>query len=205
MHRPSRLAAVAIATLIYPAVASAQPQSPPLPPSSVEARGVTSAILEEIDKKSELMANLEYLCDVIGPRLTGSPNLKRANEWTRDRFKDYGLEDAHLETWKIARGWTRGTACGKVVIPTTQRLLLESAGWSPSTHGAVKGPVVYIKAEKVEDLDSYKGKLKGAWSSRKRSPSSRPCGPPRRDWLTERPPESGERSTSRRWRPCGRK
>ncbi len=153
-----------LALLLAPAsVALAQPGPPPSPPTSAEARGVSMAILDEIDKKSELMTNLEYLCDIIGPRLTGSPNLKRANEWTRDKFKEYGLENAHLEPWTIARGWTRGTACGKVVAPTTQRILLESAGWSPSTQGPVRGPVVYLKAEKAADLEGFKGKLKGAW------------------------------------------
>ena len=54
---------------------------------SGEVKAVTQAILEEIDKRSELMANIEYLCDMIGPRLTGSPNLTKANHWTREKFK----------------------------------------------------------------------------------------------------------------------
>jgi carboxypeptidase Q len=37
-------------------------------------------ILAEINEHSEVMANLEHLSDDIGPRLTGSPQLKRANE-----------------------------------------------------------------------------------------------------------------------------
>src|SRR5207248_8912410 len=82
-----------------------------------EARAVTQAILEEIDKRSELMANIEYLCDMIGPRLTGSPGLTRANQWTRDRFRQYGLANAHLESWMIERAWTRREARGRVVVP----------------------------------------------------------------------------------------
>lgn len=160
-----RLASVSLSIFLLglPASARAQPQPPPLPTASAEAKGVTLAILEEIDKKSELMTNLEFLCDVIGPRLTGSAGLKRANEWTRDRFKEYGLENAHLESWKIARGWTRGPASGHVLVPASQRLWVESAGWSPSTKGPIRGPVVYLKADKPEDLDAFKGKLKGAW------------------------------------------
>jgi len=45
------------------------------------------------------MKTLEYLTDAIGPRLTGSPNLKRANEWTRDQLACWGLTNAHLEAW----------------------------------------------------------------------------------------------------------
>ena len=48
-------------------------------------------ILGEIHEHSELMDNLEYLSDQIGPRLTGSPQLKRANDWTAEMFKKYGL------------------------------------------------------------------------------------------------------------------
>jgi carboxypeptidase Q len=151
------------ALLVVAFLALAPRMAPAQGEPSVETKGATVAILDEIEKKSELMANLEYLCDMIGPRLTGSPNLKRANEWTRDRFKDYGLENAHLESWKIARGWTRGPASGRVVSPVEQRLWVESAGWSPSTNGPVKGPVVYFKVERLEDFEGYKGKLKGAW------------------------------------------
>ena len=112
---------------------------------------------------SELMANLEYLCDMIGPRLTGSPGLTKANQWTRDKFKQYGLADPHLESWTIEKAWTRGDAKGHVVVPVEQRLLLESGGWSPATKGPQRGPVVHVKAQSVDELSPYKGKLKGAW------------------------------------------
>src|SRR5690349_10728558 len=56
---------------------------------------------------SHVMEILEYLTDVIGPRLTGSPNLKRANDWTRDQFLSWGMTNAHLEAWgPFGRGWS---------------------------------------------------------------------------------------------------
>ena len=70
-----------------PQAANPQTHSPSTKEPSGEAKAVTQAILEEIDKRSELMANIEYLCDMIGPRLTGSPNLTKANQWTRDKFQ----------------------------------------------------------------------------------------------------------------------
>ena len=131
--------------------------------SGGEIKAVTQAILDEIDKRSELMNNIEYLCDMIGPRLTGSPNLTKANAWTRDKFQQYGLAKPHLESWTIGRAWTRGNATGRVVVPVEQRILLESAGWSPSTKGAARGPVIHVKAESTAELCSYKGKLNRAW------------------------------------------
>src|ERR1700730_19152126 len=56
-------------------------------------------ILSEIREHSELMANLEYLSDNIGPRLTGSLQLKQASDWTREMFAKYRLTNAHLYTW----------------------------------------------------------------------------------------------------------
>ena len=58
---------------------------------------------------------------MIGPRLTGSPGLAKANHWTRDKFRQYGLANAHLEPWMIERSWTRGEAKGRIVVPVEQR------------------------------------------------------------------------------------
>jgi carboxypeptidase Q len=131
--------------------------------STGEVKAVTQALMEEIDKRSELMTNIEFLCDMIGPRLTGSPNLTKANNWTKDKFQQYGLSNAHLEPWLIDRAWTRGDAKGRVVVPVEQRILLESSGWSPSTDGPKRGQVVHVKAQSVDELAPYKGRLKGAW------------------------------------------
>ncbi len=109
--RPIRIAFVVASMMALPASVLAQhapPRAPAAPKAqprpggdagssatepSGEIKAVTQAIIEEIDKRSELMANLEYLCDMIGPRLTGSPGLTKANQWTRDKFKQYGLAE----------------------------------------------------------------------------------------------------------------
>ncbi len=74
---------------------------------SAEVKAVTQAILEKIDKNSELMGNIEYLCGMIGPRLTGSSGLTKASYWTRDKFKQYVLANVQLEPWIIHQAWTR--------------------------------------------------------------------------------------------------
>jgi Zn-dependent M28 family amino/carboxypeptidase len=119
-------------------------------------------ILGEIRDHSEIMENLEHLSDSIGPRLTGSPQLKQANDWTAEMFKKYGLSNVHLEPYSIAHSWTRGTAHARIVSPTEHPLTIASAGWSPSTPGTIRGPVVFVEAEKKEDFEKYRGKLKGA-------------------------------------------
>ena len=119
-------------------------------------------ILGEIHEHSELMDNLEYLSDQIGPRLTGTPQLKRANDWTAEMFKKYGLTNVHLEAYSIPHAWMRGTAKARIIAPTEHLLTIASSAWAPNTKGKVHGPVVYFDAKKPEDYGKYKGKLKGA-------------------------------------------
>ncbi len=133
-------------------------------------------ILTEIREHSELMENLEYLSDRIGPRLTGSPLLKQANDWTLERFQKYGLTNVHLEPYTIPHAWIRGTARAKVIAPTEHPLTIASAAWSPNTKGAVKGPVVYFDAKKPEEFGKFAGKLKGAIVI---TQEPRPLSPPR--------------------------
>jgi len=119
-------------------------------------------IMAEIKDHSQLMDNLEYLSDVIGPRLTGSPQLKRAHEWAATKFKAYGLANVHQETATIANGWERVSARARIIEPTAQALTIAAAGWSPSTAGVVRGPAVAVTLRRAEDLEQYKGKLKNA-------------------------------------------
>src|ERR1700732_1645096 len=119
-------------------------------------------ILSEIREHSEAAANLEYLSDSIGARLTGSPQLKQANDWTRDMFAKYGAVNAHLEGWTIEHSWTRGKASARIVSPTEHALTIASAGWSPSTPGAITGLVVYFDAKEKKDFAKFHGKRKGA-------------------------------------------
>ncbi len=117
-------------------------------------------ISDEIKAHSELMKNLEYLTTQIGPRLTGSPQMQAASDWTLKRFKDYGI-DAHLETTDIAHGWTRGLETAEITSPIQKRISIHAFGWSKATDGNVSGEVVALDIQKLSDFDQYKGKLKG--------------------------------------------
>jgi carboxypeptidase Q len=127
-----------------------------------EFAAVDAQILGEIREHSEVMQNLEYLSDNIGARLTGSTQLKQANDWTAETLRKYGLTNVHLEPWTIAHSWTRGAATARMVSPAEHPLTIASAGWSPSTQGVVRGPVVFFDAKKKEEFEKFRGKLKGA-------------------------------------------
>jgi carboxypeptidase Q len=149
----SSLLAMLVARTIYAHPAPAEDS----PFAAADAR-----ILSEIREHSEAMANLEYLSDSIGPRLTGSPQLKQANDWTRDTFQKYGLSNAHLEPWSVARSWTRGEARARILSPTQHPLTIAAAGWSPGTNGPISGPIVYFDAKTKDEFPKFHGKLKGA-------------------------------------------
>jgi len=121
------------------------------------------AVLTEIRQRSQIMRNLQYLSDVIGARLTGSPALERANHWTAEKLREYGLVHVRLDPWEIPVGWQRGHASMRIVEPDTGlRLLVASAGWTPGTAGKVTGPVVIIRERTRDKLEHYKGKLRNA-------------------------------------------
>ena len=139
---------------------SALPQDAPANP---EALALDAKLIAEAKDHSEVMKNLQYLSDIIGPRLTGSTGAKRANEWAAELMKAYGLSNVRLEPWEIPVGWERGTATAKIVDPDNGRLLtVASAGWTPGTKGKVTGPVVILTAKTKDDFDKYRGKLKDA-------------------------------------------
>jgi hypothetical protein len=111
---------------------------------------------------SQIMEMVGYLTDVTGPRLTGSPNLKRAEEYARDKLRDWGLENAHLEAWgPFGRGWSLEGFTANVLSPRFSPLIAYPKAWSPGTKGVVRGEVVLLDVKTVADLDKYKGKLKG--------------------------------------------
>ena len=111
---------------------------------------------------SHVMEFATGLMDGIGPRLTGSPNLKKANEWTRDTLTKIGLENAHLEDWgEFGLGWQQLNTWARMTVPDTAILIVQATPWSPSTPGPVTGDVVFVSIQTEKDFDQYKGKLAG--------------------------------------------
>ncbi len=119
-------------------------------------------IREEGLKHSHVMQFGEALNDGIGPRLTGSPNMAKANAWTRDTLTKIGLDNAHLEDWgEFGMGGQQVNTWVRMVSPDTEPLWAQAAPWSPPTNGPVSGEAIYINLQQGSDLDKYAGKLKG--------------------------------------------
>ncbi len=128
----------------------------------VDTTGV-GALIDQGLNHSQVIQTLQHLTDVIGPRLTGSPAARAANDWTMAKFKEYGL-DAHLEQWNFGGTWERGPMWMRMTAPRAHDIVAASWAWAPGTGGkTVSGPVVRINASTAESLEVYKAKVKGAF------------------------------------------
>jgi peptidase M28-like protein len=111
---------------------------------------------------SKVMDFASGLMDSIGERLTGSPNMKRANEWTRDQLTAMGLSNAHLEPWgPFGRGWANQYVNARMTVPDIVPLIVYAKAWTPGTNGVVTGKCIRVNIEKKEDFEKYRGKLAG--------------------------------------------
>ena len=135
-----------------------------VPGITVDTAGV-AALIDQGMNKSQVMKNLQYLTDVIGPRLTGSAATRAANDWTMKQFQGYGL-DARLEQWNFGGTWERGPMWMRLVAPRTHDVVAASWAWAPGTGGGgkpVTGPVVRINASTPESLAASRAKIKPSY------------------------------------------
>jgi carboxypeptidase Q len=169
------------AASLYATQASANDAQKSSKPANVEIRGYAygraepqpatesldldmyARIREEGLNRSHVMEYASALFDDIGPRLTGSPNLAKANAWTRDQLTAMGCANAHLESWgDFGMGWRQISTSVDMVKPDTAVFIAQATPWSPPTHGAVTAELIAVPQLKEEkDFDAWKGKLAG--------------------------------------------
>lgn len=121
-------------------------------------------IREEGLERSQIEPLARYLTEVIGPRLTGSPGMKRANEWTAQTFEEWGLANVVIEPWgEFGRGWQHEDYKGRILTPFVQPLHGQPMAWTGSTDGLVQGPAVIARIENESKLAGLEGRLEGAF------------------------------------------
>src|SRR5690349_26455 len=124
--------------------------------------GMYQRIREEGYYRSRVMEYASALFDGIGARLTGSPNVKKANEWTRDQLAAMGCLNAHVESWgEFGMGWERRNVWVRMTAPDAAVFIADAAPWSPATKGTVAAGVTAVSIKEENDFAKYKGKLAG--------------------------------------------
>jgi carboxypeptidase Q len=171
---PVKLLRVLPALFLAAMLLHAADKKTPPPPAATDPYAEVQPATETLDlsmyqrirdeglNHSHVMDFAVALNDGIGPRLTGSPNLAKANAWTRDTLTKIGLENAHLEDWgEFGMGWQQLNTWARMVTPDTAVLIVQATPWSPATPGPVTGDVAFVNIQTEKDFDQYKGKLAG--------------------------------------------
>jgi len=123
---------------------------------------MTAKIRDEGLNHSQVMDIAFHLTDASGPRLAGSPGLKRAQDWAVSTLKSWGLVNTAREPWgKFGKGWEVQKNYIAMTAPYYHALIAIPTAWTPGTKGELKTEVVYVKIDSIPDLAKYKGKLKG--------------------------------------------
>ena len=120
-------------------------------------------IRQEGLQNSKVMEIMSYLCDIYGPRLAASPQYRQAGQWAVGKLKEYGLENANMESWgALGRGWELKKFYAAMTSPQYMPFIAYPKAWTPGLEGLVKGNAVLMDIKTEADLDPFRGKLKGA-------------------------------------------
>ena len=153
-------ASVAIVFALLLAVIPLRAQAPAI--SETDLAAIHQIREEGFDAKtSRIMEIISYLSDVYGPRLTNSPDMREAANWTTEQMKQWQLSNVHVEPWAFGRGWSNERTSVQVIAPHPFPLIAYAKAWTPGTNGPVTADAVFAPITKDEDFAKYKGQLKG--------------------------------------------
>jgi carboxypeptidase Q len=125
---------------------------------------VVERIRDEGLNRSQIPDLASYLTDVVGPRLTNSPGMQRAYDWTSATLREWGLRNVAVEPWgEFGRGWENVSIHFQALTPYPRTLSAVPLAWSGGTNGTVRGRAVVIEAESVADVERYRGQLTNAF------------------------------------------
>ena len=146
------LAAVAVLALAAPAAQGIG--------QSVD-RNQVNRLIDEGTNRSQVVLTAAYLSDQIGPRLTNSPGMRRAEAWTQEQFTRWGLRNVHKEGFDFGRGWSIERSSVRMVSPRPIQLTAIPIAWTPATNGTITAPIVVAPMKKEADFARYRGQLAG--------------------------------------------
>jgi hypothetical protein len=176
----------AAAAAAKPAALIARP-APAGPAGEAVDLGMMTRIRDEGLHRSQVMDILTQLTERIGPRLTGSPQLKAANDWAMATMASWGMVNTHLEGFPFGRGWSYSHVAVHMTKPHAEPLFAIPKAWTPGTQGPLRGAAVLAVIESEKDLDQYKGKLAGkvVFVSKAVDFSVKPPNPPAPERLSD--------------------
>lgn len=122
---------------------------------------LVNRIRHEGFENSQVMEIAGQLTDVFGARVTGSPALRRAHEWSQEQLTEWGVEGARLEAYEFGRGWDWQSCRVDLLGDAARSLSAIPQAWTPGTEGPVSGEVMRMKATTSEELETFTGEVAG--------------------------------------------
>jgi len=158
---PKRALALLLSTLFLASL-TLQASSPAIaaPQEQMDIETIIK-IREEGLNNSQVMENISWLTDVYGPRLTGSPQIEQAKEWTMAKFEEWGVENIREERFDFGVGWEVVRFNVHMIEPQVMPIIGYPRSWSSSTEGVVNADVEYVTLQTAGDLERYRGNLEG--------------------------------------------
>ncbi len=153
-------------------------------------------IVKEATENSQLKNMAHELLDLIGPRLTGSPEMQQANEWAVATYKNWGIT-ARNEKWGEWRGWDRGVSHIDLIYPRVKSLEGMQLAFSPATGGKTITAEVIILPD-VTDSVAFQQWLPNAKGKFVLISMNQPTGRPDYNWQEFATKESFERMKKER-------
>jgi hypothetical protein len=124
-------------------------------------RAPINRIVDEGFNRSQVMEIAAHLTDRIGPRLTNSPQMRQAEAWTQQRFREWGLTKVRAEPFEFGRGWSIVSSSARMTSPRLIELKAIPIAWTPSTNGTLAGPIVVAPMDGEKGFAKWRGKLSG--------------------------------------------
>lgn len=116
-------------------------------------------IVAEAEADDTAYRRLGWLCDRIGPRLSGSRGLEHAIEWASSTLRADGFDSVREERIKVPR-WVRGKESATLRQPTQRSLTMLGLGGSVGTGGRdLTAPVLVVSD--FGDLERRAGDVAG--------------------------------------------
>ena len=132
----------------------------PLAAQSVD-RDMVNKIIDQGTNQSQVMQIVQHMTDVIGPRLPNSPQMREAERWAQEKFREMGLKNVRADGFEFGRGWTIERSSVRMVTPRAIQLRAIPVAWTPATNGAINAPVIVAPMAEEKDLDKFRGQLRG--------------------------------------------
>ncbi len=160
------------------------------------ARNMVNQIQKEATENSQLERLAHELLDVIGPRLVGTPQMKRANDWAVATYRKWGIEAVN-EEWGKWHGWERGISHIDMVSPRVATLHGTQLAWNPGTseEGITAGLVILPEVPDAPAFSKWLASVKGKFVM---VSMNQPTGRPDENWEEFALPASMEKMRTSR-------